>query len=160
MLLSGSRVSEIKYTMYQFGGYGRRSSASPRRRGNIHGIEIGRHSERRRNDADESTRGISPSPSEYGSREFLSLGEYIAWCHCRLIRLTAYDLADRDESDTRRPREQQALLHRGLQNILVEAGGIGAAVSEESMRRLQYCLHWLQVSGVVIYFRTPLIIFY
>jgi hypothetical protein len=33
---------------------------------------------------------------------------------------------------------------------LVEAGGLGAAVSEESMRRLQYCLHWLQVS-IVIY---------
>lgn len=50
-----------------------------------------------------------------------------------------------NKDDTRRPREQQALLHRGIQNILVEAGGIGAAVSEESMRRLQYCLHWLQV---------------
>ena len=30
--------------------------------------------------------------------------------------------------------------------MLFEAGGLGAAVSEESMRRLQYCLQWLQVS--------------
>ena len=31
------------------------------------------------------------------------------------------------------------------QTVLLEAGGIGAAVSEESMRRLKYCLQWLQV---------------
>lgn len=35
-------------------------------------------------------------------------------------------------------------------SMLVEAGmtagGIGAAVSEESMKSLQYCLKWLQVS--------------
>jgi hypothetical protein len=31
------------------------------------------------------------------------------------------------------------------QAVLLEAGGIGAAVSEESMRRLRYCLQWLQV---------------
>ncbi|KAL4078876.1 transcription factor Opi1-domain-containing protein [Scleroderma yunnanense] len=30
------------------------------------------------------------------------------------------------------------------QAVLLEAGGIGAAVSEESMRRLKYCLQWLQ----------------
>ncbi|KAI5124258.1 hypothetical protein M0805_005107 [Coniferiporia weirii] len=29
-------------------------------------------------------------------------------------------------------------------SLLYEAGGISAAVSEESMRRLKYCLHWLQ----------------
>lgn len=36
--------------------------------------------------------------------------------------------------------------------MLVEAGmtagGIGAAVSEESMKSLKYCLQWLQVSSV------------
>lgn len=32
--------------------------------------------------------------------------------------------------------------------MLLEAGGIGAAVSEESMRRLKYCLEWLQVCVV------------
>jgi len=32
--------------------------------------------------------------------------------------------------------------------MLFEAGGLGAAVSEESMRRLQYCLQWLQVSNL------------
>ena len=32
--------------------------------------------------------------------------------------------------------------------MLFEAGGLGAAVSEESMRRLQYCLQWLQVGNL------------
>lgn len=31
------------------------------------------------------------------------------------------------------------------QTIMVEAGGISAAVSDESMRKLKYCLEWLQV---------------
>lgn len=31
------------------------------------------------------------------------------------------------------------------QAVLLEAGGISAAVSEESMKRLKYCLQWLQV---------------
>lgn len=30
-------------------------------------------------------------------------------------------------------------------NILYEAGGLGVAVSDESMRRLKYSLQWLQV---------------
>ncbi|KAF8993313.1 transcription factor Opi1-domain-containing protein [Cyathus striatus] len=30
------------------------------------------------------------------------------------------------------------------QAVLLEAGGLGAALSEESMRRLKYCLQWLQ----------------
>ncbi|KAG8736734.1 hypothetical protein FRC12_017474 [Ceratobasidium sp. 428] len=32
------------------------------------------------------------------------------------------------------------------QAMLLEAGGIGAALSDESMKRLKYCLQWLQVS--------------
>lgn len=60
------------------------------------------------------------------------------------------------ETESHRP-QQQALLHRGLQNILVEAGGIGAAVSEESMRRLQYCLHWLQVCAVTCLISTNML---
>ena len=43
--------------------------------------------------------------------------------------------------------EQQQVVPRSRwQAVLLEAGGIGAAVSEESMRRLKYCLSWLQVS--------------
>ena len=42
------------------------------------------------------------------------------------------------------------LTHRsGWQSVLLEAGGLSAALSEESMRRLKYCLHWLQVRPVV-----------
>lgn len=29
--------------------------------------------------------------------------------------------------------------------MLLEAGGLSAALSEENMRRLKYCLQWLQV---------------
>ncbi|SRR6266403_3771362 len=50
------------------------------------------------------------------------------------------------------PEEQQQVVQRSRwQAVLLEAGGIGAAVSEESMRRLKYCLQWLQVRAVVIY---------
>ena len=31
------------------------------------------------------------------------------------------------------------------QAVLLEAGGLSAALSEESMLKLKYCLHWLQV---------------
>lgn len=33
----------------------------------------------------------------------------------------------------------------GWQTVLMEASGIGAAISEENMKRLKYCLEWLQV---------------
>ena len=36
------------------------------------------------------------------------------------------------------------------QAMLLEAGGIGAALSDESMKRLKYCLQWLQVSAPTI----------
>jgi len=43
------------------------------------------------------------------------------------------------------PEEQQQVVQRSrLAAVLLEAGSIGAAVSEESMRRLKYCLQWLQ----------------
>lgn len=41
--------------------------------------------------------------------------------------------------------QQQVAQRSRWQAVLLEAGGIGAAVSEESMRRLKYCLQWLQV---------------
>jgi hypothetical protein len=49
------------------------------------------------------------------------------------------------------PEEQQQVVQRSRwQAVLLEAGGIGAAVSEESMRRLKYCLQWLQVRDVAV----------
>jgi hypothetical protein len=44
-----------------------------------------------------------------------------------------------------RNTERQVAGRSKWQTVLSEAGGISAAVSEESMKRLQYCLHWLQV---------------
>ncbi|GJE90356.1 Opi1-domain-containing protein [Phanerochaete sordida] len=41
-------------------------------------------------------------------------------------------------------QHQQVVQRSRWQAVLLEAGGIGAAVSEESMRRLKYCLQWLQ----------------
>jgi len=35
------------------------------------------------------------------------------------------------------------------QTVLVEAGGLGAAVSEESLKSLRYCLQWLVVSSPI-----------
>ncbi|KAI0917922.1 hypothetical protein AcV5_002733 [Taiwanofungus camphoratus] len=40
--------------------------------------------------------------------------------------------------------ENQVAQRSRWQAMLLEAGGIGAAVSEESMRKLRFCLHWLQ----------------
>ncbi|KDQ50152.1 hypothetical protein JAAARDRAFT_74366 [Jaapia argillacea MUCL 33604] len=40
--------------------------------------------------------------------------------------------------------ETQVVPRSRWQAMLLEAGGLGAAVSEESMRRLRYCLQWLQ----------------
>jgi len=49
------------------------------------------------------------------------------------------------------PEEQQQVVPRSRwQAVLLEAGGIGAAVSEESMRRLKYCLQWLLVGRFVV----------
>ncbi|KIM38368.1 hypothetical protein M413DRAFT_245007 [Hebeloma cylindrosporum] len=40
--------------------------------------------------------------------------------------------------------ESQVAQRSRWQAVLLEAGGLSAALSEESMRRLKYCLHWLQ----------------
>ncbi|KAK7687693.1 hypothetical protein QCA50_008909 [Cerrena zonata] len=43
------------------------------------------------------------------------------------------------------PEQQQQVVQRSRwQAMVLEVGGIGAAFSEESMRRLKYCLQWLQ----------------
>jgi hypothetical protein len=52
--------------------------------------------------------------------------------------------------------EQQQIVARSRwQNLMIEAGmtagGIGAAVSEESMKSLKYCLQWLQVRFLLLF---------
>ena len=61
-----------------------------------------------------------------------------------------------DENSPSSAGDQQQVVQRSRwQAVLLEAGGIGAAVSEESMRRLKYCLQWLQVRlRVVLRFCT------
>ena len=73
----------------------------------------------------------------------------------RLLSLTREpSLSPPSESRTPTPQSQgplgqnsnrQVVPRSRWQTVLLEAGGIGAAVSEESMRRLRYCLQWLQV---------------
>ena len=50
-----------------------------------------------------------------------------------------------DTQPQQQPQQQEVVPRSRWQTVLLEAGGIGAAVSEESMRRLKYCLQWLQV---------------
>ncbi|KAF9219972.1 Opi1-domain-containing protein [Gyrodon lividus] len=57
---------------------------------------------------------------------------------------------DHDTSDQNENANQQVVPRSRWQAVLLEAGGIGAAVSEESMRRLKYCLQWLQYATVHI----------
>ena len=47
-------------------------------------------------------------------------------------------------------QESQVAQRSRWQAVLLEAGGLSAALSEESMRRLKYCLHWLQVRFVYL----------
>ncbi|KAH6916491.1 transcription factor Opi1-domain-containing protein [Coprinopsis sp. MPI-PUGE-AT-0042] len=43
------------------------------------------------------------------------------------------------------PQDERQIAQRSRwQAVLLEAGGLSAALSEDSMRRLKYCLHWLQ----------------
>jgi hypothetical protein len=49
-----------------------------------------------------------------------------------------------EEPDPQDPQQQQVVARSKWQAMLLEAGGLGAAVSEESMKRLKYCLQWLQ----------------
>lgn len=44
--------------------------------------------------------------------------------------------------------ERQVAQRSRWQAMLLEAGGLSAALSEESMRRLKYCLQWLQVTQI------------
>jgi hypothetical protein len=50
--------------------------------------------------------------------------------------------------------DQQVAQRSRWQAVLLEAGGFSAALSEENMRRLKYCLQWLQVRSTTrSYFR-------
>lgn len=64
-----------------------------------------------------------------------------------------------DENPSPLGEQQQVVQRSRWQAVLLEAGGIGAAVSEESMRRLKYCLQWLQVRPTVVLMFHPLISF-
>ena len=78
-------------------------------------------------------------------------------CRCRPW-LTLYFWGDFVSSESEKnvlavnPEDQQQVVQRSRwQAVLLEAGGIGAAVSEESMRRLKYCLQWLQVRDFAVF---------
>ncbi|KAF8587883.1 Opi1-domain-containing protein [Ramaria rubella] len=54
------------------------------------------------------------------------------------------DKTRQEDRSEERNNDRQVASRSKWQAVLLEAGGIGAAVSEESMKRLQYCLQWLQ----------------
>lgn len=58
--------------------------------------------------------------------------------------------SDRNVQGETSEEQQQVIPRSRWQAVLLEAGGIGAAVSEESMRRLKYCLSWLQYATMHI----------
>lgn len=71
--------------------------------------------------------------------------------HLALRLLT--DMATTDGDDDQSPSQSQEIATRSRwHSLLYEAGGIGAAVSDESMRRLRYCLQWLQVGFLQLSF--------
>ncbi|TEB36857.1 Opi1-domain-containing protein [Coprinellus micaceus] len=60
----------------------------------------------------------------------------------RANRLIAIDTEATPTEET--TNDQQVVQRSRWQAMLLEAGGLSAALSEESMRRLKYCLQWLQ----------------
>ena len=52
--------------------------------------------------------------------------------------------------ESRNLDETQVAQRRHWQAVLLEAGGFSAALSDESMQRLMYRLHWLQVRSFII----------
>lgn len=59
---------------------------------------------------------------------------------------TSSPSADQSTDSAQGGNPQSVTQRSRWQSVLLEAGSISAAVSEESMRRLKYCLQWLQVS--------------
>jgi hypothetical protein len=54
--------------------------------------------------------------------------------------------------------ETQVAQRSRWQAVLLEAGGLSAALSEESMRRLKYCLQWLQVGPPTLIVSYPILL--
>ena len=57
---------------------------------------------------------------------------------------------DPNDSEHGAAPESQVAQQSRWQAVLLEAGGLSAALSEESMCRLKYFLHWLQVRFVYL----------
>lgn len=93
--------------------------------------------------------GRRPSESPVGSRDqrFSTSSESGASAMANEEGKDESAAAEEQQVSTRDTRTSPG--RRRWQNMLVEAGmtagGIGAAVSEESMKSLKYCLQWLQV---------------
>lgn len=64
------------------------------------------------------------------------------------MAIEASSAADREEEEGAEQKQVQVANRKGWQTVLVEASGISAAISEENMKRLKYCLQWLQVGSV------------
>lgn len=60
-------------------------------------------------------------------------------------------------SVSRNMDEGQVAQRSRWQAVLLEAGGLSAALSEESMQRLKYCLHWLQVRSSFFFYSVKII---
>ncbi|KAF5375909.1 hypothetical protein D9615_008162 [Tricholomella constricta] len=54
------------------------------------------------------------------------------------------ELTSSSSSSSTQTEERQVAQRSRWQAVLLEAGGLSAALSEESMRRPKYCLRWLQ----------------
>lgn len=67
------------------------------------------------------------------------------------------DNASRTNDSNNVANEQQVAQRSRWQAMLLEAGGLSAALSDENMRRLKYCLQWLQVRKFT--FPPPLVLF-
>ncbi|KAJ7833429.1 transcription factor Opi1-domain-containing protein [Mycena olivaceomarginata] len=60
------------------------------------------------------------------------------------LRREAHDSGGPNGNGVREGDERQVAQRSRWQAVLLEAGGLSAALSDESMRRLRYCLSWLQ----------------
>lgn len=88
-----------------------------------------------------------PSPGAYSTNSVLCprrprLTSYRFFCLYRISSEPEKTVLPENSEE-----QQQVVQRSRWQAVLLEAGGIGAAVSEESMRRLKYCLQWLQVGS-------------
>ncbi|EPQ56708.1 Opi1-domain-containing protein [Gloeophyllum trabeum ATCC 11539] len=112
------------------------------------------HPERMQTDSPRNTRAVSPSRSPTRGRRMDSwsarMDEEQRERDVSMTPSDRYsDTRSRPGTPTQSPRreegesQQQVAQRSRWQAVLLEAGGLGAAVSEESMRRLKYVLQWL-----------------